>query len=794
MHSRIKSPLSLAEKCRNLKPCRFVSIRAEILPCGVVTYLNGLKICLAGSIDEVADKQNLLLFSIITLFLVLKWGYLGVVFAAIFLIPGLAILQYLSSALSDEARLALSFPVSLILTSGLMFSLHRAGLDLPVNWFAIIPIAAIGILIWNRTKFEIKLGSKDQIIAIIVFLLFLNTFYSTLQKDAVPATDGSNHLYKTWVTLQGMEEYGKILEWSKYMYSGHTLFVFYPPLAYVSPAMLTHFAGVPVHKAFNFFAFWAILYAGIGVYLLAKKIGVNELLAWAAAIILITTPNLLGKVFYQGNYAIVLAFSFFAIITYLGLELKNKNMLWLAFPVAAVLMIHSLIFYYVTFLVLFIAIWLFFARKEKTEGKLVVASLVIAALLSSSWLMPFLANFSQMHVAERPIPVSIPEFLNHVTFVPKDVTDCATNSLQCMQSFTQIYILLFLLGTVAALISKNQNAIFVLLCLAVVMTVIFAEITPLLKILPLREKMMGVGYRTYFFILPFFAVICGYGVDLFSRKNKRLNYAAAVVFLISIYAATAFWIPNTDVWMKENTAIAYSGDRALMFDDIKQLIQGRIVVYGLYGPAITAAIPIMTDRDVFYGWGYETAGDILKMIYKIQDYDFNANSETSPEDTLRIFRETNVNNILVFICDKAGKDAFENVLMPMNSSYVIAFNRGGCLIMINVIPESYFSEYEDGTEIKYKRLPELINLTIDKAGTILIKEAYSSNWYATLDGKYVNIEKTETGYMRTKADNAGSLVLTYRLTLEANAGGGVGSILLFLYSISLARLSNAKGE
>ncbi len=748
---------------------------------------------MAGSIDEVANKQNLLLFAIIALFLVLKWGYLGVVFAAIFLIPGLAILQYTGSTLSDDAKLALSFPVSLMVTGGLMFSLHRAGLDLPVDWFAIIPIAAIGILILNRSKFELKLGSRDQMIAIVVFLLFLNTFYSALQKDAVPATDGSNHLYKTWVTLQGMEKYGKILEWSKYMYSGHTLFVFYPPLAYVSPALLTHFSGVPVHKAFNFFAFWAILYAGLGVYLLARKVGINELFSGGAAIILITTPNLLGKVFYQGNYAIVLAFSFFAIIAYLGIELNKRDMLWMAFPIAAVLMIHSLIFYYAVYLVLFMAAWLFFVRNEKTEGKLVVASLVIAALLSSSWLLPFLANFSQMHVAERPIPVSIPEFMNHITFAPKDVADCAANSLQCMQSFTRIYILLFLLGAATVLLSKNKDALFVLLCLVATLAVIFAEITPLLKILPLREKMMGVGYRTYFFILPFFAVMCVYLADLIVKKisNQKLKYAVFLSFLVLIFAATNFWISLSDSWMKEKTAISYTGDRALMFDDIKQLKPGRIVVYGLYGPAITAAIPMMTDRDMFSGWGYETSGNILKTIYKLQDYDFNINPKTSPEETLKIFRETNVNNILLFVCDKIGKDAFENILMPMNASYAVAFNRGGCLIMVNVTPESYFSEYEDGTNIKYQRNHEVINLTIEKPGKVLIKEAYSPYWYATLDEKHTEINKTEIGYMRLTANNSGKLVLTYKLPIEARIGG-IGSLFLFLFILGIAKLSNGE--
>lgn len=747
----------------------------------VATYLNGLKICLVGSINRVANKQNLLLFAIITLFLVLKWGYLGLVFTTIFLIPGLAILQYVGSALSDEAKLALSFPVSLMLTSGLMFSLHRAGLDLPVDWFAIIPIAAIVALALNRQNFELKLGGKEQIIAILVFLLFLNVFYSSLQKDAVPATDGSNHLYKTWVTLEGIEKYGKILEWSKYMYSGHTLFVFYPPLAYVSPAMLTHFAGAPVHKAFNFFAFWAVLYASLGVYLLAKKVGINELLSWGAAIILITTPNLLGKVFFQGNYAIVLAFSFFAIIVFLALELKGKNMLWLSFPIAAVLMLHSLIFYYAAYLIIFLALWLFFVKKEKPEGKLVIASLIIAALLSSSWLLPFIANFGQMHVAERPFQVSVPEFINHITFAPKDVADCSANSLQCVQSFTQIYLLLFILGAAGLVISRDRNLLLVMLCLILVLAIIFSEITPLVKLLPLREKMMGVGYRTYFFILPFFAVVCAFGFELFCRnRDKKAKYAAALVMLLAIYAATNFWIPAPDAWMTEMTSIkGFEGDHAVIFDKLKTLGEGRVAIFGTYGPAINPAIAMLANRALFAGWGYESAGDIANTVYKIQDRDFNLGPESSPENNLAIYRATNTNHVLVFFGNTIGVEAYNKTIFPILENYTMTWSSGNVAIF-SIVPQSNFAEFvTSGSKVEYQRGMDAIFLKLEKEGELVVKESYFPNWQAYLNGKKLFVEKTDLGYLRLNPKMPGQLVLKYEPS-KVDIFGGVFAFIAIL--------------
>ena len=220
-----------------------------------------------------------------------------------------------------------------------------------------------------------------------------------------PATfDGITHLRRT-VELSQLLRAGVVFpRWFPDFAQGHgyPLFVYYPPLSYYPPALLT-LAGMPAPLALELAAAAGVVVSLWGMHLLARGLGANRLAAFAAAIAYGYFSFHLQELYTKGDYPEAWGL---ALMPWLTLALvraaaapRRGRVVIAGFATAALIACHNL----VALVGLPLAtIWALLLRRDKLAPT--VRSLALAEALglaaSAAYWFPAVTEIHLAHISE----------------------------------------------------------------------------------------------------------------------------------------------------------------------------------------------------------------------------------------------------------------------------------------------------------------------------------------------------------------------------------------------------------
>ncbi len=708
--------------------------------------------------NKMKIKLNINLL-IILIFLLIAYQLYFIKFAYLLIIPGLFIIIILREYDFNKAIL-FSIPLSLIFYILPYFIITRAGIPIPYFIYLMMPLLQV-IYLFNSKRIKIVLIKKTNLIKtsliIVILIIFVIVFNPYFLRKAIPLTAGANGLYTIKIIKDSIISKGIVPSWTDHLFAGQHLFYTYPPLAQLSTTFLTLIPTEQLYQTYNNTFTFMTLYLLFSTFMLLKKLGLSSYSSLISLIPLTGFPFIIGELTFAGNITSAFMYSLYPIVLYGLFSLFDKNKLkeliiygisfagfFLSYHYISYFIVISFAFTYLIAIILF--------KNKKLLTKNVIIYSLISGLLILTWLINYLVFNNYLILSEReglwntPLK-NITEFLSYIT-----ATGTEQDMYKHLVTFTPLF---FYLGLISSLmifrLKKNKLTItkqdfVILLYLIACLFMMIVEIFPFHTLIPLRTHYY-LAYRYWIIIIPLMIFSIGRLIDNLLNINKQLLIPITILFLIIFSGMINYSSINVNSWLNEK-AIIDEGSFKSIYDIIKPS-EGRIAIYGIYGPAIIPAISNWTGASMFAGYNFQrhsTRDYYHKIIMPLTDSSMDfLKSNVSSTTIYNTYQKAWVNTLIFNVCNKNGFEAF-NKTVQYNGYSLIANSK--CIKVLTLTNKSNLAELiTNHSGINYHKISDTEYILKPLTGDVLIKIAYFPKWHAYQDGKELKITKSNDGFI-----------------------------------------------
>lgn len=376
-------------------------------------------------------------------------------------------------------------------------------------------------------------------IPFVVLLLFISLLLCTslLRTGAFESGDFNIHLYRSIAFYDALKEGVFMPSWAKDLNAtyGYPLFIFNYPLPYYIICFF-HWIGFSFIASMKLFLGANIVFSGIGMYFLSKKLFNSSLASFTASIFYLFAPYHLIDIHFKGAIGEVLFFTLLPLSFLCMYNLYNKNSPFsqitagIAFAFLILSHVAIALFTAAFFLCYFIFIsW----KKQKKVPFYMLFAFVLAAIISMySWITPFILSqytfLTKMTVGTVYFPT-----ISDLLFSPWRL-GFLFQGPQGEISYVIGYIHIFVVG-VALFFSimkptkVNDNQLFWLLSFFVFLFLILPFSKFVWELLPLIKT---VGSHRLLILLVFCNSIIAGSITLYIKK-KTIIYLLVLLAILS---------------------------------------------------------------------------------------------------------------------------------------------------------------------------------------------------------------------------------------------------------------------
>lgn len=775
-------------------------------------------------------------------------------FKAIFLLvlPGFCILALLSR-MSFEKKLLFSVPLSMMIFIYPYFLITRTGIAIqPHLYFLLIPLALLALCL-KKKVFSIEYSKSFNLQTAIFGLTLLTIFFIIYNpysfKEALPLTAGSNDFFTALRIYDQTLEKGVISTWSSSLYSGNHDFYTYPPLAKITLVSLWLLPTESLGMTYNLtilFLYGFMLYA---TYCLLRFLKLGSNASLLGTCLMIAVPHLAGEVTFSGNFTSPFMYALAPVAIYAMLSIFNdkphssiKAVLLYACAINAFALSYH---YNAYFLLLAGALACITGLLINKNKKITIRNLMLLLLFTLgfflSWFVryieatPFVILVGWEGNWNTPLS-SINEFLKYIA------QDTSDDMLTSIFTFSSLFFYLGLVSSIL-LIRRNKEKTFIersdLITLVFTLSLLFlfiVEIFPFHTLIPLRNNYYKV-FRYFGTILPFFAFGIARLYETLNNylsqklKSKYLGVITYFVFILIFSQVIITSANNVFSWLSEEAVIKQENFNSL-YDLLKTGPDGRVIIFGSFGPAINPAVSRWAERSLFAGYNFQRHA--TKLIYNhsvlpITDASSDYLKNVSAIYAFNTWQKSFTNNLVIFTCTEKGVNSYNEIIKLNNYSVL---GQAECLGIINPIPLSNYAEEvvlskvnesqnrdlviqdimnkEDGWKVVFTSdekpeeyytnivnddnisglnlltSPLFFNIRSDteiiiqnpKQGFILVKEAFFPTWHAYQDGKELSVFPSYEGYSIIKSESEEEIIYKSMPLLSESLGLIIFIILL----------------
>jgi len=647
-----------------------------------------------------------------------------------------------------------------------------------------------------------KLNNKVRLM-IWAFIFCFNAFFVFLRSaDGLPmGEDAPSHLYKILYALDNYRSTGHLPQWSDLWYSGHPIFLYYPPLSYMLVLAIA-FIGVEPVAVYKMADGFFFIIAPLTLYFLARQLKLNEEESLLAAFLFTVTPSVVESYFFFDRYPTTISIPLICLFTIFLKRVmedgKSRDVSVLALLSALTILIHPLSAYALVLIAGCFAI-IHLRKKNLTQISKKLSIAVIGAFLASMfWLLPLIDSLQ--HQVDNPF-VNHSLFINYIDLPHLGHAVFLVGAFQLLASLTLIKQLffneigggekravvafsVFLLGSIVAffsvqlgqilivigftatlftllqnkemgLASREQNLLGCSLWLVVFFWLSLGTNALLIQVLPLWQKLDNMRFFTYASI-PLTILAGKYITSIIKKSciplskitNAKLK-RRSLVALLCLGIVTSFTLgviatslikatPNTNI--PEDVIQHFKGNPG----------EGRVLP--IECPKWIHILPIYTNTPLIDGWFPQAK--ILKPLLEINDYRINDLIDYPVDERLRIWRNLIGNHTLLGIRWIVIGNASKYHLIEDNPDFTLTFTSNRIRIYETLetiqLVETYPKNAIDNITVTQLN-PDRISIEtqkIEEYTTVVIKQAYMPYWTATADNDLdVDLRSDAIGYI-----------------------------------------------
>ncbi len=635
-----------------------------------------------------------LLFVVFRLYL-LKFIYLLV-------LPGFCILL-LTSKFDFKKTLLLSFPASLVLYIYPYFLITRSLLPIPPWIYLLLPLV-LALVVFKKGLFELEfknaINYKDLFYSILPVAILLIVYYPYFTRGEVSLTAGTNSLLFQKINVERILNEWKVPIWTQAEYAGSHFYYTYPPLTYVTTALLNAIPTEAVNYTTNLTVVALYLYMLFASYMLFRSLKLGKSASVLGISIMMGVPILVGEPTYSGNITMAYMFSLYPAALYgffnMFKEKRIKDVIFLSFTVASFVIVYHHISYFMLIPAFVTAGAYFLVGKEK---KLLLKNAIVffsvIAVLIGAWALRliFTSEFVTTSGVEgswnKPLS-NFTEFLSFIAATGRETDDLYKQVITLTPLFFWLgFVSMFLALRIENSKIKILNTDLLLLAyFAFLFFLIICEIFPFHTMIPLRDRFYRI-FRYWEVLVPLFAFGIG---RLYENASNMFGYKPLLfgAFLLIFAPMIAMSKDNASNWLVENAIVT---DKFSELTNLLRNLPDRVALFGGYGPAMIPAIQNWSGKAMLKGYNFQRHAS--KLVYEnllnplseaSMDYIKN---DVTPVKAYNIFQVSGTNTLVYFACDQKGANAL-NLTASYNGYELIA--QGRCLVVLSLRPKSSLVE------------------------------------------------------------------------------------------------------
>lgn len=606
--------------------------------------------------------------------------------------------------------------------------------------------------------------SNSRLILLALFVVTIIAASPLLYNANLPANDSTSHLFKSWLIRYELDNFGKVFDWNQFWYAGSPAFRFYPPLAYFAVAGLSYLIPLPIYTVYKLSIVLSYLLLAFSTYYLARTLKFSKILSAVISALTVTSPLVASATGAFGWIPTMFAFSFLPLALAFVIKSfethKLREIVIASLLTSIIILTHHVTAYFLLFIILLIYFGkiIFIEKNSLRKNSRTLAYFgILVFLLTMSWTIPLISEFEFSNFQKTTFTIDpVQAFLTFVS------SGCRTFS--CLTSITPELLSLALIGFALTFISisadqnkihfvptHDKNYLYIFLVFIGSLVILFSPIFGLNKLIPFGES---VDYgRFALFLLPSLALLAGIFV------NKIPNYKIILLLLIS---AIIFYHMFLSVWrleayLLEDSVLPHPGVKD-PYEPLRRTTEGRVQTYGLFGPGIVSALPMMTQKQMISGWYHQGSYNYPQLAGKIEDLNYNKFVENiTKEEFYKILDRGFVKYILLVVCNVEGQN-----VVHLLADFKLLEQVNDCMGWIENDRTIFFT---DPSYNWTRQNPEEITIYNTIAGKILVKETYYPHWNAYCDGEKLNTEKEYDGLMMVNAKkDCNELKMKYELS------------------------------
>lgn len=628
---------------------------------------------------------------------------------ALVALPGF-LFSYFFLECRKTVRLLLSVPLTmvLVLVPTWIFNVF----SIPVNGLLLIMLSLLYTLAFAFVlkRNNLNLGTLPNSETLLILLLVLSAVFVTypLHSGLLPRTDGSSHYYKLWQVRESLDNGSQLPVWDSGWYAGYALFDFYPPMSYYFTALVSYFTPAPLNMVFDYVIILSYVFLAVGVFILARELGLNKFSSFASGLIVISSPRLATNTMFSGQFPTILAFSLIPISVYVFIrafsEKKPKLYALSGILLGANFLIHHLTGYFLA--TLLVLVFLVFSLKRKSlDIKNFARTVLTSVLIIAFWIVPFFANIGFSEYSKKSVIGFNPDVFLVLTTSPTK----ACNDFYCFESMGAEFTLLALFGAAVWLssLSVGRGKISVspkfrtgsVVAVSMLFGVLLLALAPFIGItdyIPFGSS-FGAERFTFYLILPL-AVLGGAVLETLNGFSGRDFLVGGALASIAMAALLWNYIDLVNFraadWNTEAAPLNSSG-LSEIYDVLRAVPAGRVMTYGIFQGAIVGAIPVQTGKGVISGWQPQSSPNYKNVAGKLEDISGQSlfNFNVSNKFVYTAFQQSWTKWVVINLCSNEGMLAV-NSTFAQDGRYLYAWRNGdgqGCLVLLEV-PDTAFAE------------------------------------------------------------------------------------------------------
>ena len=314
-------------------------------------------------------------------------------------------------------------------------------------------------------------ANRDLLIAAFIPIVGLLPIFS---EGLANAADAPFHAHRIYALARLIEAGNLYPRWVPYFHLGYgyPVFNFYPSGATHIGAWF-HLMGFDVATAYNLTVCLAWIIGGIGIFMLSRRL-LPAPAAWLACVLWVYAPSRFHELWWQGSLAQIVSTSFIPFVFYGILRCRVsphvRNSLWIAVPLALIVLTHTPTTYIVGITLapfcLFLSIWPPGQGAVFQRFRSIGLGLLLGAGLSTVFLLPALAELQYVKIGNE-LPDTV-EFLRQNFLAPGQIfslpriVDSSDATLLMPPTLGLAGGILSVLG-IAGLLSKRRKIVLLLL-------------------------------------------------------------------------------------------------------------------------------------------------------------------------------------------------------------------------------------------------------------------------------------------------------------------------------------------